>query len=315
MTEIHAHKHTCIRMQFAAQRQQGKRHRDIAQDLGLSEGQLLAAHIAAPPEARLHARALAPAWLDLVAALHHLGPVMALTRNHACVHEVIGRYPASAAADGTVQGDDFALHLNDRTWAHGFAVTETSDQGVQRSLQFFDASGQALHKVVLQPASDGVAYADLLERFASTQTPVFSAAPASLSPLLLPLDAQPVDTAGVQRLLEAAAAQALALCIGVANPGVAQWRSAPVQRIAVMGPWLNVLDPGFNLHLRQDLIASAWLVAQAGQLALQLLDAQGAPIVSVQEAAVPAGAHAPSSQPASAAWQALTQCLAQEYSA
>jgi putative hemin transport protein len=24
--------------------------------------------------------------------------------------------------------------------------------------------------------------------------------------------------------------------------------------------WLNVLDPGFNLHLREDHIASAWVV-------------------------------------------------------
>ena len=27
-----------------------------------------------------------------------------------------------------------------------------------------------------------------------------------------------------------------------------------------MGPWFNVLDPDFNLHLREDRIASAWVV-------------------------------------------------------
>ncbi|MNU07363.1 hemin-degrading HenS.ChuX domain protein [compost metagenome] len=30
-----------------------------------------------------------------------------------------------------------------------------------------------------------------------------------------------------------------------------------------MGPWLNVLDPGFNLHLREDHIATAWVVIQS----------------------------------------------------
>jgi hypothetical protein len=48
-----------------------------------------------------------------------------------------------------------------------------------------------------------------------------------------------------------------------------------------MGPWLNVLDPGFNLHLREDLIASAWIVrkptADGVVSSLELFDAGGAP--------------------------------------
>ena len=27
-----------------------------------------------------------------------------------------------------------------------------------------------------------------------------------------------------------------------------------------MGSWLNILDPAFNLHLREDHVAQAWLV-------------------------------------------------------
>jgi putative hemin transport protein len=39
-----------------------------------------------------------------------------------------------------------------------------------------------------------------------------------------------------------------------------QIHSGPVHRIEVMGPWLNVLDPAFNLHLREDRIAGAYVV-------------------------------------------------------
>ena len=46
-----------------------------------------------------------------------------------------------------------------------------------------------------------------------------------------------------------------------------------------MGPWVNVLDPGFNLHLREDHIASAWVVkkptADGLVTSLELFDAQG----------------------------------------
>jgi putative hemin transport protein len=46
-----------------------------------------------------------------------------------------------------------------------------------------------------------------------------------------------------------------------------------------MGPWLNVLDPGFNLHLREDHIASAWVVRKPTSdglvTSLELFDAQG----------------------------------------
>jgi hypothetical protein len=49
-----------------------------------------------------------------------------------------------------------------------------------------------------------------------------------------------------------------------------------------MGPWLNVLDPGFNLHLREDLIASAWIVrkptADGVVSSLELFDAGGCTI-------------------------------------
>ena len=79
-------------------------------------------------------------------------------------------------------------------------------------------------------------------------------------------------------MLERAAADQLSIMCFVGNPGCIQIHTGPVQRIQVMGPWLNVLDPGFNLHLREDHIADAWIVRKPtvdGKVtSLELFDAE-----------------------------------------
>ncbi len=65
----------------------------------------------------------------------------------------------------------------------------------------------------------------------------------------------------------------------VSNPGVIQIHSGLVSNITVTQGWLNVLDPDFNLHLRQDQIASAWVVrkptADGVVTSLELFDHTG----------------------------------------
>ena len=65
---------------------------------------------------------------------------------------------------------------------------------------------------------------------------------------------------GFQVSLRQAAETGMPVMIFVGNPGVVQIHTGPVHRLKQVGPWFNVLDPDFNLHLREDLIASAWLV-------------------------------------------------------
>lgn len=75
------------------------------------------------------------------------------------------------------------------------------------------------------------------------------------------------------------------IMIFVGNRGCLQVFSGAVKRIVRMGPWLNVLDPSFNLHLREDLIAASWVVAKptsAGVVrSLELFDAAGETIALV----------------------------------
>ena len=65
----------------------------------------------------------------------------------------------------------------------------------------------------------------------------------------------------------------------VGNPGCLQIHSGPVHRVEPVGPWLNVLDPTFNLHLREDRVAAAWVVrkpsANGDIHSLELYDASG----------------------------------------
>lgn len=78
--------------------------------------------------------------------------------------------------------------------------------------------------------------------------------------LAAPQFAQCVDLHAARVLLEGAAANGTPIMVFVGNQGVIQIHGGPINRVAVMGPWLNVLDPRFSLHLREDAIAEAWVV-------------------------------------------------------
>lgn len=72
--------------------------------------------------------------------------------------------------------------------------------------------------------------------------------------------ATPVDDGAARRLLSVAADRAAPIMCFVGNRGCIQIHTGPVKAIKAMGPWLNVLDPGFNLHMREDRIADVWVV-------------------------------------------------------
>jgi putative hemin transport protein len=86
------------------------------------------------------------------------------------------------------------------------------------------------------------------------------------------------DTSARLMLEEAARARLEIMCF-VGNPGIIQIHTGPVANIKIMDAWLNVLDPGFNLHLRQDRIAQTWVVKKPTTegivTSLELFDAEG----------------------------------------
>ncbi|XAH25192.1 ChuX/HutX family heme-like substrate-binding protein [Xylophilus sp. GW821-FHT01B05] len=76
--------------------------------------------------------------------------------------------------------------------------------------------------------------------------------------------ARRLDNSAIRRLLLLAAADDTPIMVFVGSGGCIQIHTGPVQRIVPMSApgaeWINVLDEGFNLHLREDRIASVWVV-------------------------------------------------------
>jgi len=79
--------------------------------------------------------------------------------------------------------------------------------------------------------------------------------------------------------LETAQATQTPIMVFVGNPGCIQIHTGPVINLKRMGPWFNVLDPTFNLHLREDAIVSAWVVRKPTDdgdvTSLELFDKNG----------------------------------------
>jgi putative hemin transport protein len=68
----------------------------------------------------------------------------------------------------------------------------------------------------------------------------------------------------VPRLLDEAAVDGLPIMVFVGSGGCIQIHTGPVRNIQPLdtphAQWINVLDAGFNLHLRTDMVASVWVV-------------------------------------------------------
>lgn len=64
----------------------------------------------------------------------------------------------------------------------------------------------------------------------------------------------------VPALLRLAASEELPIMCFVGNHGCIQIHSGPIAHVMEKGPWINVMDPRFHLHLRTDHIADVWAV-------------------------------------------------------
>jgi len=69
-----------------------------------------------------------------------------------------------------------------------------------------------------------------------------------------------VEPAALRRMLERAATTGTPIMCFVGNPGCIQIHTGPIETLKVVGPWYNILDRRFNLHLREDAIHQAWVV-------------------------------------------------------
>jgi len=269
-----------------------KRARDIAKLLGISEAQWVASNCGPIKSVRLKGTGQ-----DVFKELGSLGRVMALTRNDICVHERHGAYEDIKATGpvGLVLGPDIDLRVFFSCWDSVWAVEE----GGRNSLQFFDKEGVAVHKVYCTDETNTDQYLKLVQSFAAPYSwPEFVEIPVESQkdrvddpkafrqawldlkdthdffPMLRKFNvsrlgalkdvgadlAQQVPAETVEKMLRQAADDLLQIMCFVGNRGMIQIHTGPVNRIVEHGPWINVLDPTFNLHLDMSRVDQVWVV-------------------------------------------------------
>ena len=264
------------------------RIRDAAATLGVSEAELVALGVGQT------ATPLAADWRALLGDMPSVGRVMCLTRNEHCVHERQGRFEGVQVAGphGLVLGPDIDLRLFLGCWRHGFAVREPLKSGERQSLQFFDASGEAVHKIYATDETDRPAFDALIARHRAEASALEIAprAPDAADRPDSEIDVEGLRTAWrtmtdtheffgmlgkykvgrVQALrlageefarelppralrgaMEGAGAAGTPIMIFVGSRGCIQIHTGPIKRLVETHGWFNVLDPAFNLHLRE----------------------------------------------------------------
>lgn len=298
------------------------RERDLAQQLGISEAEFVAAWCG---EGVVR---IEPRVNDFLAGMEALGEVMALTRNDSAVHEKIGIYDKVVTGDVNAMtlGEDIDLRIFPKVWAHGFAVEKRDGDELRRSLQFFDKHGEAVHKVHLRPASNLDAYLKLVESLKAadqSQTVTIEPAAANDDPaeeksadvtelrsrwsaltdvhqffgMLRSLKisrrqavrsvgqdyAWLLDGKAVTDMFDRASSQQVPIMCFVGNRGCIQIHKGTVTNIKPMGPWINVLDKTFHLHLRLDHISEVWAVrkpvTEGHVTSIEAYDAKGELII------------------------------------
>ncbi len=279
------------------------RPKDAAKTLGVSEEELVAARIDGTTIFRLENKPE-----EILAEVHTLGEVMALTRNESVVHERKGIYNnISFFTEGPMRmglavNADIDLRLFMKQWSSAYSVTEQTKGGPKKSLQFFGKDGLALHKIYLTPKSDEAAYDAIVNKYRSeaqeTEITVqkldpkrpelpdsevdykgFEAELANLKDthdfyillhkyrigrvqalrLVSEEYAYKLNKSASRKVLELARDKNCEIMVFVGNRGCLQIHTGPVEKLVEYGEFYNVLDPKFNLHIKESDIDSIWV--------------------------------------------------------
>lgn len=92
-----------------------------------------------------------------------------------------------------------------------------------------------------------------------------------------------VDNDIIRKMLTGASERNIPIMVFVANRGCIQIHTGEVKKVIEAGPWFNVLDPDFNLHVRESAIASSYVVKKPSEdgtiTSIEIYDEQGEMIV------------------------------------
>lgn len=268
------------------------RIRDAAKQLGVSE-----AHLVAINSENI---ALKSDFFSFLKELAPLGNIMALTRNDDVVHERKGIYDnvSFEGPVGTAVNPDIDIRMFMMAWKFGFAVNENGRRSFQffdkagdathkiyatdlTNMEAFDAliekykSDEPIEIVVeawpATPAEmpdssiDAAAFKEewlnmkdthdfygMLRKYRVSREQGLRLAPDGW--------VKKVENTTFRKVMETAAERQVPIMVFVGNRGTIQIHTGEVSKLVDAGPWFNVLDPDFNLHLKEGSIHSSYIV-------------------------------------------------------
>lgn len=95
--------------------------------------------------------------------------------------------------------------------------------------------------------------------------------------------AQKVDNNVPRQILDIASVNGVEIMVFVGNKGMIQIHTGTVKKVMEYGDWYNVLDPKFNLHLKEKDVTQAWVVKKPTKdgivTAIECFDSEGNLIV------------------------------------
>jgi putative hemin transport protein len=303
----------------------GLRIRNAAQQLGVSEVELLATQIGET------ATPLLPDFEAILKRFEEIGYAMSLTRNASIVHERKGMFKdfSWSPSASLFVGEDIDIRFFHTVWKYAFAVVEGGDKP-RKSIQIFDKYGEAVYKLYIENKSNVEAYEAIISDFYNTEDFVLELEQAPELQKVRSIDEIDVDTLAFQqewidlkdthdffgmvrkyklhriealhlapskhhaslvpndslrKALNLAAESGQEIMVFVGNRGAIGIHTGPVKKIVDFGPWLNVLDPEFNLHIFEADIKQSWVVrkpTEDGEVtSLECFDANGELIVTL----------------------------------
>lgn len=135
-----------------------------------------------------------------------------------------------------------------------------------------DAAGFKEQWLTLKDTHD---FHALLRKFAVTRTQGLRLAPEG--------HAVKITADSLKAVMQKASDTDLEIMVFTGSAGCIQIHTGLVKKLVQAGPWYNVLDPDFNMHLRDDAIAAVWLVkkptADGIVTSIEVFDAKGDIIV------------------------------------
>ncbi len=94
-----------------------------------------------------------------------------------------------------------------------------------------------------------------------------------------------VENSALRNIVEQAAEKNVEIMVFVGNQGMIQIHTGPVKKLLDHNEWFNVMDPDFNLHVKEPSITSSWIVRKPTEdgtvTALECFNDKGEQIVQL----------------------------------